>query len=582
MRFPHVLTLVAGGALAAACDSTDPSNAAPAAAFTVECNELECTFDNGSADTDGTIEAQAWDFGDGGTSAERSPTHAYRSPGGRFTVTLAVTDDDGAEASATREVNVSQGNGALLADFSVSCEGLTCSFTDQSSGPVASRAWDFGDGKTSTEPSPVHTYAPPGGRFTVTLTVTGDDGTETAAREQLEVTPGTAPDRTGTYVRQTPHSASARHSRYVIRGDGTFELHDGRGADTTVYAGRWEFACCWGGWPLEPGAVILFDFDDFEEASICGGDAFGSFLLDGHLAIAYCSVMIRAGFEEGVYTSAPNPDTPELPPPTPGQIAFVRDSRIYRANTDGSGLTQLSAGPDDRDPAWSPDGSRIAFTRVSGGPAGVFIMDADGRNVVQRTTSGSAPTWSPDGIWIAFRCVSAGGQAGDICTVKADEDAAAPVHITQSQLGWVSSPAWSPDGTRIAFIADWAMYDMWFDIWLVAPDGSQLIALTTHTPAAPNPDSQYQPAWSPDGRRIAHVECPWAFNNCSSSVIEVMNADGSGSRRLAAASGFAKPTWSSDGQVIAFASSDVIEWVSADGKQRGRILRDGHSPAWRP
>jgi Tol biopolymer transport system component len=52
--------------------------------------------------------------------------------------------------------------------------------------------------------------------------------------------------------------------------------------------------------------------------------------------------------------------------------------------------------------------------------------------------------------------------------------------------------------------------------------------------------------------------------------------------RLAAASGFASPTWSPDGQVIAFASSNAIEWVSADGSQRGRIIADGHSPAWRP
>jgi PKD repeat protein len=586
MSVLRVLVLIAGSVLAAACDSksTEPSNTAPAAVFTVECNQLECTFDNGSTDADGAIMAYAWDFGDGGTSAELNPTHSFAAPGGEFTVTLAVTDDDGAEATTARRVNVSRDNAAPLPDFAVSCVHLTCGFTDQSTDPdaggsVASRAWDFGDGRTSTGPITYHTYTPPGGQFTVTLAITDDQGAEATAVKQVEVTQGSAPDRSGTYVRETPHGARNRHSRYVIRADGTFELRDGRGADTTVYTGRWTSSATWGGWAIDPGGVILLDFDGFAK-SVCNGEGFGSFLLDGHMGVAYCGVMIQAGLEEGVYTRAPVPDTPGLPPPQAGQIAFVRDGRIHQANTDGSGLVPLSAGPDDRDPAWSPDGSRIAFSRTSGGTTGVFIMDADGSNVVRRTTSGGEPTWSPDGEWIAFTCPWAGGYA-DICKANADDDAATPVTITQ-QAARVSEPTWSPDGARIAFISDWAMFDFWFDVWVVAPDGSQLSALRSHTPLTPNPDEQHQPAWSPDGRRMAYLECPWAFHVCSSSVIGVMNADGSGAVRLAAASGYASPTWSPDGQVIAFSSANAIEWVRADGSQRGRIVRDGHSPAWRP
>jgi len=51
---------------------------------------------------------------------------------------------------------------------------------------------------------------------------------------------------------------------------------------------------------------------------------------------------------------------------------------------------------------------------------------------------------------------------------------------------------------------------------------------------------------------------------------------------LVATSGFTSPTWSPDGLVIAYASASAIEWVSADGSQRGRIIDHGHSPAWRP
>jgi Tol biopolymer transport system component len=61
-----------------------------------------------------------------------------------------------------------------------------------------------------------------------------------------------------------------------------------------------------------------------------------------------------------------------------------------------------------------------------------------------------------------------------------------------------------------------------------------------------------------------------------------MNADGSELRMLAQASGDAKPTWSPDGRTIVFSSANSIEWIRADGGERGVIVADGHSPAWRP
>ena len=581
MRLSRVLPLIAASALAAACDGTAPSNVAPAAAFSVECNGLECTFQDGSTDEDGTVAVYAWDFGDGGTGAAKDAVHTYAAPGGQFNVTLRVTDDGGAAATAVRQVNVSEANTAPLADFTVSCVNLTCSFTDISTDPdaggtIASHAWDFGDGQASSEQNPTHTYVYPGGRFTATLEVRDDDGAEGTAVKQLNVVLGSSPDRSGTYERVTPHSAPGGDSRYVINADGTFELHNGTGSDTEVYRGRWESACCWGGWAIEPGSYILFDFDAFAADFWCGGEGFGSFLLNGQMGVAYCSAPIEAGLEEGVYASGPDTATPAIPPPQPGQIAFVRDGRIHRSNTDGSAVAQLSTGPDDDAPAWSPNGSRIAFSRMSGETTGIFVMDADGSNTVRRTTFGGGPTWSPDGEWIAFVC------AEKLCKVKADDDGTEPVVLYSQGEGVMTDPAWSPDGARVAFVSDWAMFDIWFDIWVVAPDGSGSTALTHHTPATPNPDSQFQPAWSPDGSRIALVECPWAFVTCTSSVIAVMNADGSGLVRLVAASGFASPTWSPDGQVIAFASSNTIEWVSVDASRRGRIIGGGHSPAWRP
>ena len=500
---------------------------------------------------------------------------------GGFVIALLAGCIDG--SSNTRS------NTPPTASFTVACTDLTCQLTDGSvdpDGTIAARSWAFGDGAGSSETNPAHTYGAPGGQFTVTLTVTDDDGDTATAQTPVTVPaldpcvwvpPYPAPDPgPGTvYERETPHSASDRHSSYVLFDDYTFELHD---TALEVLRGRWVPVAFVNSLPVEPGAYVQFYFYGMPVGWFCQGQAFGSFLFGDHLGIAHSLEGYQAGIEEGVYTSGPVIDPPVTPPPQPGQIAFVRDGRIYLANTDGTGVMPLSDGPNDFYPAWSPDGSRIAFTMFTSGTGAIFVMDADGSNVIQRA-AGVRPSWSPDGDWIAFGSVD----GHSVRKVKADDDGTPSVSVYGS-AGQLAYPAWSPDGTQIAFISDEALPDIFFDLWVVAPDGSQPTALRTHGPAGANADGQWLPAWSPDGQRIALVECPWAFFLCSSSAITVINADGSGVVRLAVGGGFGGgPTWSPDGQLIAFRSpADAIEWISADGSQRGLIVADGRSPAWRP
>ncbi|MBK5096886.1 MAG: PKD domain-containing protein [Gemmatimonadetes bacterium] len=168
------------------------SNQDPTASFSFSCSNLTCTFTDGSTDPDGTIVAWSWQFGDGGTSELQNPQHTFATAG-MFDVTLTVTDDGGATDDAVRQVSVTPQNQGPTASFTVECDLLACTFTDlstDSDGTVVGWNWSFGDGSTSEQQNPLHTYAS-GSTYSVTLTVTDDRGGTGQAQQQ--VTPNEKP-----------------------------------------------------------------------------------------------------------------------------------------------------------------------------------------------------------------------------------------------------------------------------------------------------------------------------------------------------------------------------------------------------
>ncbi|MCP4343991.1 MAG: PKD domain-containing protein, partial [Desulfobacterales bacterium] len=138
---------------------------------------LEVTFTDMSQ---GEISQWLWDFGDGYQSITQNPAHTYTSAG-TYTVKLTVSGRGG-QHTGIRENYITVNNIPLKADFKADpLEGplpLTVSFTQNSQGEVKEWMWDFGDGKTSSVPDPVHTFEAVGA-YTVSLTVKSEEQTVT-------------------------------------------------------------------------------------------------------------------------------------------------------------------------------------------------------------------------------------------------------------------------------------------------------------------------------------------------------------------------------------------------------------------
>jgi len=191
-------------------------------------------------------------------------------------------------------------------------------------------------------------------------------------------------------------------------------------------------------------------------------------------------------------------------------------------NADGSNLRKLLKDTAS-EPAWSPDGKKIAFTRIRDGDlSSIYVMNADGTGYPRRLTTGStsdaSPAWSPDGTKIAFQS-SRRSPNGDIYIINAccEESTTNKVQPLTNNRGYngSSDPTWSPDGKKIAFTS--IRNGRASSIYVMNADGSGRTRLTEH---AENGVSS--PTWSPDGAHIAFVKYASTFQ-----AIYTMEADGS-------------------------------------------------------
>jgi len=266
-------------------------------------------------------------------------------------------------------------------------------------------------------------------------------------------------------------------------------------------------------------------------------------------------------------------------------LAFVStrdgDYSIYEMNADGGAQRRLTDSEMDTstpgglffqvEPAWSPDGTRIAFSSRRGGSFDIYVMNADGTGTEQLTSTkedDSHPTWSPDGEQIAF----ARDAPGDIFVMSSDGPGALRI---SDPLAQEAEPAWSLDGDWIAYIRRTPGTPV-REVWLVRPDGSERHALTSEGAKA------YTPAWSPDSARIVFS----SDQNGEVFELYTVGIDGKGRRSVTPTAGdLFEPAWSPDGSKIAFSEGGAIFTVELGGGDVKKLTdteNNDSSPAWNP
>jgi Tol biopolymer transport system component len=275
-----------------------------------------------------------------------------------------------------------------------------------------------------------------------------------------------------------------------------------------------------------------------------------------------------------------------------GRVAFVSSegntqSDIYTMNPDGSDRKQLTFSQEfEGQTAWSPDGTQIAFEKVTwtgnGGYSEIFVMNANGsdqRRLTQSQFDGS-PTWSPDGTKIAFwrlDSITMPSSRG-IFVMNADGSDQRAVASTSN----LQEPEWSPDGLKLAVVDNGALGT--YGIHLINVDGSNRTQIT-QPPLSPLFED-HAPAWSPDGSKITFIRCADANGwGCwdTPSHLWVVNADGSNPTKLTDTQAYS-PAWSPDGTKIMFGNGGDLLVMNPDGSGFTKITntdgKDEGAPSW--
>ena len=251
-----------------------------------------------------------------------------------------------------------------------------------------------------------------------------------------------------------------------------------------------------------------------------------------------------------------------------GSRLVANDTEIFSAWSDGSHQKQLTDNcVDDRDPAWSPRGDELAFTRATSTGSDLYLIGADGsseRNVGTSPTSDRHPTWSPAGDRLAFarkiesswQLFTIGPDGGDLRQITTE--------------GSNTTPAWSPLRDEIVYASTRDdVAGVTSQVYTTRPDGAEQRRVTAEQYGAIEPD------WSPDGSSIVFAQQQeWATG------LATVRMDGTGRRQLISWSVFTpwlykSPDWSPDGAAIAFSTGAGVLLLPTDGSRVRYIASEG-------
>ena len=245
-----------------------------------------------------------------------------------------------------------------------------------------------------------------------------------------------------------------------------------------------------------------------------------------------------------------------------GRIAFSEDHALYTMKSDGTDLQGILFPPPRRgDPAWSPDGTQLAYRRGSGGGGqDLVVANADGSGETVIASGGAEePAWSPDGTKVAYEAIpNPGTNFREIFVVAAT--GGTPTQLTFDSNSF--SPTWSPDGARIAFVRLSRPPDGMGDppkyaIWTMNANGSNVVRITGSDQL-----NDLSPDWSPDGSRIVFSRFS-SVGGPSQLVVKDVN---SGGEAILLNEYAVYPDWAPDATRVLYLDIDGnLKTVKADG-----------------